>query len=55
MLLLALSVLAAKPPTNVVLMLVDELGTGDLPWSDPDIHAPTIQALGEGGLRLGHQ
>lgn len=44
-----------KTPLHIVLMLVDELGTGDLPWSDPLIHAPTIQALGEGGLRLGHQ
>jgi arylsulfatase A-like enzyme len=80
---------------NVVLMLVDELGTvrphpythtqphsvshchpppppthththtagastaaaaqGDVPWYDTQLHAPTIKALGEGGLRLGHQ
>ena len=46
---------SATSPTHIVLMLVDELGTGDLPWSDPDIHAPTIKALGENGLRLGHQ
>ena len=36
---------------NIVLVLVDELGTGDVPWFDRSIHAPTIQALGEGGLR----
>ena len=40
---------------HIVLVLVDELGTGDVPWSDPQMHAPTIKALGEGGLRLGHQ
>ena len=40
---------------HVVLMLVDEMGTGDVPWSDPDIFAPVIKSLGEGGLRLGHQ
>lgn len=40
---------------HIILMLVDELGTGDVPWSDPQMHAPTIKALGEGGLRLGHQ
>jgi hypothetical protein len=43
------------PPLHIVLMLVDELGTGDLPWSDPEMHAPMIKELGEGGLRLGHQ
>ena len=41
----------ARP--NIVLMLVDELGTGDVPWTDREIVAPTIKALGEGGLRLG--
>lgn len=40
-------------PPNVVLMLVDELGTGDVPWSDNEIIAPTIKELGEEGLRLG--
>ena len=43
------------PPPHIVLMLVDELGTGDVPWTDPDMIAPTIETLGEGGLRLGHQ
>ena len=43
------------PPPHIVLMLVDELGTGDVPWTDPDMIAPTIKTLGEGGLRLGHQ
>ena len=42
-------------PLHIILMLVDELGTGTSPWSDPLIYAPTIKALGEGGLRLGHQ
>lgn len=38
---------------NIILMIVDELGTGDVPWADRDIHAPLIQELGTGGLRLG--
>ena len=46
---------APRTPRHIVLMLVDELGTGDVPWSDPELHAPTIKLLGEGGLRLGHQ
>ena len=49
---LALSALAQP---NIVLVIVDELGTGDVPWSDPLIHAPTIKSLAENGLRLGHQ
>lgn len=47
---------STQPPhaqPNVVLMLVDELGTGDVPWTDREIIAPTIKSLGEGGLRLG--
>lgn len=40
---------------HIVLMIVDELGTGDVPWADPTIHAPTIASLGESGLRLGTQ
>ena len=49
------SAMVLSSPLHIILMLVDELGTGDLPWSDPLIYAPTIKALGEGGLRLGHQ
>jgi hypothetical protein len=36
-------------------MIVDELGTGDVPWADSTIHAPTLQKLGTEGLRLGSQ
>ena len=46
---------ARRPRQHIVLVLVDELGTGDVPWSDPAMYAPTIKELGEGGLRLGHQ
>ena len=52
---LPLLVAAAATRPHLVLMIVDELGTGDVPWADPTIHAPTISALGEGGLRLGTQ
>ena len=45
---------AAKQP-NLILMIVDELGTGDVPWADTTIVAPTLQKLGEEGLRLGTQ
>lgn len=38
---------------HLVLMIVDELGTGDVPWSDHTIHAPTIDKLAADGLRLG--
>lgn len=38
---------------HIILMLVDELGTGDVPWTDHEIVAPTLRELGEGGLRLG--
>ena len=34
---------------------VDELGTGDVPWADTTIVAPTLLRLGEEGLRLGAQ
>jgi len=44
---------AATPP-HIVLLLIDELGVGDMPWADPLLHAPTLQSLGENGLRLGH-
>ena len=40
---------------HIVLLLIDELGVGDMPWADPLLHAPTLRALGTGGLRLGHQ
>jgi hypothetical protein len=55
LLLLVLSLALASSSKHIVLMLVDEMGTGDVPWSDPAIYAPTIKELGEGGLRLGHQ
>ena len=42
-------------PSEAVLGPQIQIRPGDLPWSDPDIHAPTIKALGENGLRLGHQ
>ena len=33
---------------------ISELGTGDVPWSDRDIHAPTMEKLGvQEGVRLG--
>jgi arylsulfatase A-like enzyme len=38
---------------HIVLVLVDELGTGDVPWTDSEIIAPTLRELGESGLRLG--
>ena len=38
-----------------VLYQVDELGTGDVPWADKTIVAPTLLKLGEEGLRLGTQ
>ena len=40
---------------NLVLMIVDELGTGDVPWADSTIHAPKLLELAESGLRLGTQ
>lgn len=47
---------AATPPhPHIVLVNVDELGTGDVPWSDHALVAPTIKRLGETGLRLGTQ
>jgi arylsulfatase A-like enzyme len=49
--LVAGSLHAPKP--HIIVVLVDELGTGDVPWEDPLIHAPTIMSLGaEKGLRL---
>eukprot|EP00041_Stephanoeca_diplocostata_P031016 m.953623 g.953623 ORF g.953623 m.953623 type:complete len:543 (-) comp23871_c1_seq11:3532-5160(-) len=42
-------------PPHVVLMIIDELGTGDVPWADHLIHAPTLLKLGENSLRLGTQ
>ena len=50
----ALAAASPSPPPNMVLMLVDELGTGDVPWADWEIHAPTIQRLAtQEGIRLG--
>jgi len=43
--------LKASSLPNIVLVLVDEMGTGDVPWFDSSINAPTIAGLGEGGLR----
>lgn len=43
----------ARTLPHLVLMIVDELGTGDVPWSDHTIHAPTIDKLAADGLRLG--
>lgn len=45
--------LAEGKQPHLVLVIVDELGTGDVPWTDHDIHAPTINQLGTQGLRLG--
>ena len=42
----------ASEKPNIVLTLVDELGTGDVPWSDASIHAPTLLKLATEGLRL---
>ena len=42
-----------KTPPHIVLMIVDEMGTGDVPWADTTIHAPTIARLGQDGVRLG--
>lgn len=36
---------ARQSPRHIVLVLVDELGTGDVPWSDPEMYAPTIKVI----------
>ena len=43
----------AKTVPHIVLMIVDEMGTGDVPWADSTIHAPTIDRLASDGVRLG--
>jgi hypothetical protein len=43
----------AKTVPHIVLMIVDEMGTGDVPWADTTIHAPTIDRLASDGVRLG--
>lgn len=43
---LAQSISQAQPP-HVVLMIIDELGTGDVPWADRLIQAPTLLKLGK--------
>lgn len=37
----------ARP--HIVLTIVDELGTGDVPWADRSIVAPTILELANSG------
>ena len=30
----------SSPPPNVVLIVADDLGWGDAPWHNPEVHAP---------------
>ena len=34
-----------SPPPNVVLIVADDLGWGDAPWHNPEVHAPRWRLL----------
>ena len=44
-------VLAFKQP-NIVLMMADDLGWGDVPWHEPLAQAPTLMELATTGIIL---
>ena len=52
-LLLAL-VASAAPPPNVLFLLADDLGFGDLGYTGSSIKTPTIDGLAKAGTIMGH-
>ena len=41
----------ARPP-NILYILADDLGYGDVSWNNPDMHTPALQRLAEAGVVL---
>ena len=37
---------------NILLIVADDLGWGDVPWRDPTVPAPNLQELADTGLLL---
>jgi arylsulfatase A-like enzyme len=52
-LLLAASAIAAQRP-NIIVILADDLGSGDVGWRGGDIKTPNLDKLALGGARLDH-
>ena len=41
----------ARPP-NILYILADDLGYGDVSWNNPDMHTPALQRLAEARVVL---
>ena len=50
--LFPLKITSTKPPPNIVVMLVDDLGYHDVSWHNSDIIMPNIDKLASDGVKL---
>ena len=45
-------VVSERTQPNIIFILADDLGWGDVSWNNPDMPTPHLQTLSEQGIRL---
>ena len=45
-------VVSERKQPNIIFILADDLGWGDVSWNNPDMPTPHLQTLSEQGIRL---
>ena len=52
MMMMVREVVSERKQPNIIFILADDLGWGDVSWNNPDMPTPHLQTLSEQGIRL---
>ena len=52
MMMVVREVVSERTQPNIIFILADDLGWGDVSWNNPDMPTPHLQTLSEQGIRL---